>query len=177
MNKFFGHLSTICKHKYWVFHYCRRAGIIWQGITHDLSKFSPVEFWEGVKYWQGNRSPIDACKEVNGYSTAWMHHKGRNRHHVSYWVDDLLHGGRAIEMPGKYFVEMICDYLGAGKAYLGKNFTYKKELEWWENRQTDQMLMSHTDRTLLTFIFKTFIEDEKTAFVMLREIKNKKKAK
>ena len=81
MNKFFGHLKTVCKHKYYVFKYCCKAGIPVEGIFHDMSKFSPIEFWESVKYYQGNRSPIDACKEENGWSACWLHHKGRNKHH------------------------------------------------------------------------------------------------
>ena len=94
LSNFFLHLKKILVHKYWVFYFCCKAGIPWQGITHDLSKFSPVEFWESVKYYQGNRSPIDACKEENGYSMAWQHHKGRNPHHYEYWHSE----------PNKYLV-------------------------------------------------------------------------
>lgn len=79
------HLKTVLTHKKYVMKYCFKAGLYWQGIVHDLSKFSPTEFWESVKYYQGTRSPIDACKEENGMSLAWLHHKGRNKHHYEYW--------------------------------------------------------------------------------------------
>ena len=131
LSNFFLHLKKILVHKYWVFYFCCKAGIPWQGITHDLSKFSPVEFWESVKYYQGNRSPIDACKEENGYSMAWQHHKGRNPHHYEYWQDNFDNGGTPLKMPYKYALEMVCDYLGAGRAYMGKSFTLDKEWQWW----------------------------------------------
>lgn len=96
-----------------------------------MSKFSPTEFWESVRYYQGNRSPIDACKEDNGISKAWLHHKGRNKHHYEYWVDNFDKGGAPLKMPYKDALEMLCDYLGAGRAYMGKDFSYEKEYEWW----------------------------------------------
>ena len=107
------HFKKICKHKYYVGKYCWKIELYWQGIIHDLSKFSPIEFFESVKYYQGNRSPIDACKEKKGYSKGWQHHKGRNPHQYEYWVDNLDHGGEALIMPREYAFEMICDYIGA----------------------------------------------------------------
>ena len=141
IKNFFGHIKTVCKHKYWVGKYCFKIGLYKQGITHDLSKFSPVEFWEGVKYWQGTRSPIDACKEENGMSLAWQHHKGRNRHHYEYFVDNLDNGGTAIQMPFINATELIADYLGAGRAYMGKNFSYQAEYEWWLNKKKKPLMM------------------------------------
>lgn len=128
------HFITICTHKFYVAKYCFKAGLYWQGIVHDLSKFSPVEFWESVKYYQGTRSPIDACKEENGYSDAWLHHKGRNKHHYEYWQDYFDMGTKHLTMPFKYAHEMICDYLGAGNAYLKDKFTLTGELSWWEGK-------------------------------------------
>ena len=54
---------------------------------HDLSKYSREEFWTGVRYYQGNRSPNAAERETVGFSKAWLHHKGRNKHHYEYWID------------------------------------------------------------------------------------------
>lgn len=110
-----------------------------RGLLHDMSKFSPVEFFEGVKYYQGGKgSPINACKAENGYSMAWFHHKGRNKHHYEYWVDSLDKGGIPVQMPYKYAVEMICDYLAAGRVYMGKDFTYEKEYEWFTKKDTNK---------------------------------------
>ena len=57
------HLKTVLIHKWYVFKECVSCGIIWQGIIHDLSKFSFTEFISSAKYFQGNRSPINAEKE------------------------------------------------------------------------------------------------------------------
>jgi hypothetical protein len=125
-------------------------GIPIQGLLHDLSKFSLVEFWEGVRYYQGTFSPIDACKKENGWSPAWMHHKGRNKHHYEYWMDNLDDGGTPLEMPLKYKKEMLCDYLGAGRAYYGKDFTYEKEYEWWQNKLSKPLAMHDSNKDFIS---------------------------
>ena len=116
---FWGHLRTVHRHRALVRKYCFRLGLYWQGLTHDLSKYSPVEFWAGVKYFQGDHSPNDAQRRAYGYSAAWLHHKGRNRHHFEYWTDYGLKGEGVVgvEMPKKYVAEMFCDRLAASKVY------------------------------------------------------------
>lgn len=141
------HFKKICIHKWWVFYYCCKAGIPFQGIVHDLSKFSPVEFFENVKYYCDDSSPIAACKEDKGYSNAYLHHKGRNKHHYEYWVDKFDFGGVALKMPLKYQKEMLCDYLGAARAYFGKSFSYSKEYQWWLKKKSNPLLM-HKDTQL-----------------------------
>ena len=135
--KLFGHLKTVCRHKYWVGYFCFKFGLYYQGIVHDLSKFNPVEFFESVKYYTGTYSPIDACKKDIGYSNAWFHHKGRNKHHFEYWLDDFEKGCIPKKMPLKYVLEMFCDWLGAGISYSGgmKNFKVKTEYNWWLNKR------------------------------------------
>ena len=71
------HYKTIRHHKMLVMKNCFRCGLYWQGLTHDLSKLAPVEFWAGAKYWQGTCSPNNAQRQAEGYSAAWLHHKGR----------------------------------------------------------------------------------------------------
>lgn len=126
------HMKVILRHKWEVMKGCFQVGLFWQGITHDLSKFSPTEFMVGVQYFQGDRSPNAAEREALGYSTAWMHHKGRNKHHYEYWTDVSLDktGYKAVEMPPKYFVEMIMDRIAACKIYKGKNYTDAAALEY-----------------------------------------------
>ena len=85
--KVWQHFKTITVHRLVVCGGCFRMGLYWQGLTHDLSKYSPAEFWRGARYYQGVRSPNAAERELKGYSEAWMHHKGRNRHHYEYWTD------------------------------------------------------------------------------------------
>lgn len=132
---FWKHWNKVRTHRKWVRHYCWGMGLYWQGLTHDLSKYSPTEFMEGARFYQGTSSPIDAAKKAKGYSDAWFHHKGRNKHHYEYWMDNFDLGGENIVMPYKYFAEMVCDYLAAGRAYMGKNFSYTAEYEWWQNKR------------------------------------------
>lgn len=155
------HFAKICKHKWWVFYYCCKAGIPWRGIKHDMSKFSPTEFWESVRYYQGSRSPIDACKEENGVSKAWLHHKGRNRHHYEYWQDNFDKGGEPLQMPYKDAVEMLCDYLGAGRAYMGKNFTYKAEWQWWLRKNQTNLAMHPSSKEFISCVLLNLAHDEK----------------
>ena len=130
VTNFFKHLFLVIRHKNKVLVHCAKCGILWRGIVHDLSKFSPQEFFESVKYYQGNRSPIGVCRRETGRSLAWLHHKGRNKHHIEYWLDpDCL---LTPMMPYKYAVECVCDKLAATKTYNGKNYTPDKALWHWE---------------------------------------------
>ena len=139
----FKHLKTIFIHKWWVFVYCCKCGLIWRGIKHDMSKFSPTEFFESIKYYTGTRSPIDLCKELNGYSKAWQHHKGRNTHHYEHWTDNYDSGTTYIQMPINDAIEMICDYLAAARAYMGKNFSYNAEYNWWMSKKMPSVNAMH----------------------------------
>jgi hypothetical protein len=125
MGKFLGHLATVLRHRYFVMLECFKQKLIVQGLLHDLSKFSFVEFSSGVKYFQGNMSPIEAERKEKGFSAGFLHHSGSNKHHWQYWVD-FEHGELiTCKIPNRYIVEMACDMIGAAKAYNKKNF--KKE--------------------------------------------------
>ena len=129
------HFKTITYHKYLVMKGCFAVGLYRQGICHDLSKYSWTEFRVGAKYYQGNRSPNDAEREDIGYSSAWLHHKGRNRHHYEYWVDystQSIEGGMApVPMPRKYVAEMVMDRISASRNYLGEEYTYHEPLQYF----------------------------------------------
>lgn len=119
-----GHFITITRHKLLVTFSCIKCGLYKQGLLHDLSKYSPTEFFAGVKYYQGYRSPIDAEKEDKGYSLGWLHHKGRNRHHWEYWLDKKP-GKKEIyclDMPLNYVIEACIDKISASKIYNGDNY-------------------------------------------------------
>lgn len=138
MSNSWNHFKVVCTHKHYVGMFCRKAGIPWQGFVHDLSKFSPIEFRESVKYFSGDRSPIDNCKDIKGYSMAWFHHRGRNKHHWEYWVDNFEKGMEPVDIPYKYAVEMLCDFLGAGCAYnqCGPDTNMLiSEIAWWEKKR------------------------------------------
>ena len=125
------HFNLINKHRFKVFKLCCRAGIPFRGLMHDLSKYSPTEFFESVKYYNGTYSPITNCKKENGYSKAWLHHKGRNKHHHEYWYDYSAPEPTPM-IPYKYAVESICDTLAAGIVYSGEDWTNSTQLEYWK---------------------------------------------
>lgn len=153
------HFKLVCIHKWYVFKNCKKAGLFWAGIKHDMSKFSPTEFLESVKYFNGSKSPIDICKQKHGWSKAWMHHKGRNPHHYEYWQDNFDKGGEPVRMPYKYALELVCDYLGAGKAYMKEGFSYKSEYEWWLNKKKNGLAMHpHTYDFVENMLYTMYIE-------------------
>ena len=145
ISKAFHHLKTILKHKYWVFHYARMAGIPFRGLVHDLSKFSPTEFFKSVAWYNGERSPVAGEREVTGFSEIWIHHRGHNPHHFEYWVDKDLRGGVIVPiMPFKEALEMVCDWLGAGRVYLGKDFSMAKQIEYFDAATNSPFIHPHT---------------------------------
>ncbi len=129
VRKLFGHLGVVIRHRHKVFIHCCKCGIPWRGLVHDLSKFSFTEFFESVKYYTGKRSPIGVCREEKGVSLAWLHHKGRNKHHIEYWMDPDCK--TMPKMPYKYAVECVCDKIAATKVYKGKDYNQSMTLEHW----------------------------------------------
>ena len=148
------HLRTVNRHRHLVRKYCFRLGLYWQGLTHDLSKYSPTEFWRSAKYYQGYRSPNDQERLVNGVSLSWLHHKGRNRHHFEYWTDYGVSGEGIIgvEMPKKYVAEMFCDRLAASKVYRGQDFQPGDPYQFFQYGKKKRLLMHPATSELLETI-------------------------
>lgn len=145
MNNYLKHFKKICIHKYYVMVYCFMAGLYWRGIKHDLSKFHPIEFFESVKYYNDNESPIEACKKEKKYSKAWIHHQNFNSHHFEHYIMRTDNTIVICKMPFYDALELICDWLGAGKAYHGKHFSFEDEWEWWEkNKILKKLMHPHT---------------------------------
>ena len=166
------HLKTIHRHRSLVRKYCFRLGLYWQGLTHDLSKYSPVEFWAGAKYFQGDRSPNDAQRCAHGYSASWIHHKGRNRHHFEYWTDYAPDGSgiSGVEMPARYVAEMFCDRLAASKVYRGKDFEPADPYRFFlRGKQRRLLLHPATEALLETILITLRDEGEDAAFDYVRK--------
>ena len=154
LHNILGHWKTIRTHRKWARYYCRLAGIRWRGWKHDLSKYSPTEFFESARYWTGAGSPINVAKKTQGYSRAWLHHRGRNPHHWAYWADNFSEGMVVYPMPRDDFVEMVCDFLAAGRAYNGIYFTYGGEHAWWlKDRECGNSGMNPKNKLMLDIIF------------------------
>ena len=165
------HFCTITAHRMRVLEGCFRVGLYWQGLTHDLSKYSPTEFWRGARYYQGTRSPNAEEREEKGYSEAWMHHKGRNRHHYEYWTDISPQTKRyePVEMPRKYLVEMVMDRRAACMTYQGKAYHPGAELEYLEKSMERLAMHPQTQRQLTYILTMLRDEGEEATFQYIRE--------
>ena len=156
-----GHLKTITRHKIEVGKLCFKVGLYRQGLCHDLSKYSPTELITGARYYQGTRSPNTAEREDRGFSEAWLHHQGRNRHHFEYWIDPLCEDtGQVIKpapMPMRYVVEMFCDRVAACKVYQGDAYTCASPLAYYE-RNRDKIIIHPDSRAVLEGLLEYFAE-------------------
>lgn len=166
----FGHFRTITRHRHKVMQHCFRAGIPWRGMLHDLSKYSPTEFIPGAKYYQGTRSPNEKERELFGYSLAWMHHKGRNRHHFEYWCDynPETKLNEPVKMPLKFVVEMFCDRVAAGKIYQGKSYTDRSPLEYFLRGKDRRRIHPETSQMLEKLLTMLADDGEKSTFTYIK---------
>ena len=171
------HFKTITHHKMLVAQGCFRVGLYWQGLTHDLSKYSPTEFWVGARYYQGNRSPNSVERREIGYSTAWMHHKGRNRHHYEYWTDLNIETGRyeSVPMPRKYLVEMVMDRRAACMTYQGKAYKPASAWEYYAKSRERKLMHPELQKQLefLLIMLRDQGEDETFRYIRNNVLQNK----
>ena len=183
MKNAWNHFKTITHHKILVAKGCFRVGLYWQGLIHDLSKYSPTEFMVGVKYYQGTRSPNNAEREAIGFSSAWLHHKGRNKHHYEYWIDYSTHeipGGMApVPMPDRYIAEMIMDRIAASKVYEGKNYRDSSPLKYYYKGTDHAPLHPYTRKKLLRYLKMLAKYGEEHTFERIKTdlVKKKKRNK
>lgn len=171
MNKAFAHFFTITKHRHQVIKNCYKAGIFFQGLKHDLSKYSPSEFWVGVSHYQGNRSPNESEREEYGYSKAWLHHKGRNKHHFEYWTDynTITKRLSPVRMPKRYVAEMFCDRVAASKIYMKEKYNDEAALNYFLKSKTTRFIHPQTSddiELLLTMLAK---KGEKETFNFIKK--------
>lgn len=171
MIKWLQHLKTINHHKALVLRHCFRVGLYRQGLLHDLSKYSWVEFRAGAKYFVGYRSPNELERQDKGYSAAWLHHKGRNKHHLEYWIDYSPTGDHrmsGMEMPVRYVVEMFCDRVAASKTYLKEKYTQAHPWEYYDRSRDHYILHPNTRALLEDMLAVLRDEGEEAAFAHIR---------
>ena len=174
-----GHFDTITRHKLLVMKYCFACGLYRQGLAHDLSKYSPTEFIPGCIYYQGDHSPNEAERQAKGYTAAWLHHKGRNRHHLEYWIDyapDGDHAMAGMPMPENYVAEMICDRIAASRNYLGDRYTDAAAWEYYDRSKDHYILHPRTRAQLETALQLLRDKGEDACFSYVRrELLGKKR--
>ena len=169
------HLKVICHHRHLVIKHCRKAGIFWQGLGHDLSKFSPTEFFTGAKYFLGNRSPNEKERELFGYSAAWLHHKGRNKHHFEYWndVNPATKRYEPVKMPTRYLIEMFCDRVAASKTYQGDAYTDEHPLNYFLRGNARLSMHPETAETLEMLLRMLAEKGEAETFKYIKQMDKK----
>lgn len=166
--KWLKHLQTITHHRNLVMSKCFKCGLYKQGLLHDLSKYTPQEFYV-CKYWTGTKSPISKDKELHGYSKAWLHHKGHNPHHLEYWLDNSKSGTIAYKMPPNYFAELICDRISASQNYLGEKYNDSEPLKFHLRTQNDVLAHKETNEDIIKAL--SFLE-KNGEDALLNKIKN-----
>ncbi len=169
------HFITITRHRNKVFAHCIRCGIPMRGFLHDLSKYSPQEFIAGMRFWQGSRSPNEKERELYGYSPAWMHHKGRNKHHFEYWTDVSVVTNRyePVEMPLPFLKEMFCDRVAACKIYKGKDYTDDAALAYFLRTRVRDKMHERTAFVLEKWLRMLAEEGEEKTFAHIRQVTEK----
>ena len=170
--KVWQHFRTITAHKILVLKGCFRVGLYRQGLLHDMSKYGPTEFLAGCKYYRGYMSPNNAERFEKGYSSAWLHHKGRNRHHLEYWTDYGKVGDGigivSVEMPVQYVAEMFCDRLAASRVYRGEDFRQEDPWLFFQRTKKNAVLHEKTQALLEDMLLKLRDEGEEAAFAYIR---------
>lgn len=180
MNKAWGHLKTILRHKRLVRKGCFRLGLYRQGIMHDWSKYTPTEFLVGCKYFQGNMSPNNAERKARGYSGAWLHHKGRNKHHMEYWIDysvgtktpdgkETEHGViSGMKMPVRYVAEMFVDRVSASKNYQKENYRDDSPWNYYAKGREHYILHEDTRALLELLLWMLKVRGEESTFAFVK---------
>lgn len=171
--KLLGHIKTITKHRHMVIYHCFKAGIGFQGLFHDLSKYTPTELRTGAKYYVGYRSPNDLERRAEGYSTAWLHHQGRNKHHFEYWRDynTETHLIEPVKMPLKYVKEMFCDRLAASKTYQGKDYDISHPIEYFRRGKAKELAHPETMALLESWLEMLAENGEAETFKYIKKLK------
>lgn len=179
LSKAIGHFKTITAHKILVMKHCFRIGLYRQGLLHDLSKYTPTEFLVGCKYYQGDRSPNNAERESMGVSSAWLHHKGRNKHHFEYWIDYSLDSSGSpmsgMKMPRKYVAEMLMDRMAASKVYNGKAYSDHDPMRYYQKGRRHYMIHPETGKQLETLLQILDEQGEEALFYHIKQVFLKEK--
>ena len=164
------HFKTITRHRLLVMAGCFKVGLYWQGLTHDLSKYTPTEFLIGARYFQGDKSPNAAERTDKGYSEAWMHHKGRNRHHYEYWTDmnRETRTYEPVKMPRKFLVEQVMDRRAACIVYQGDAYTDRSAYDYFMSSRERELMHPENCQELEFLLGMLANRGEKRTFSYIR---------
>lgn len=149
MKKHWKYLKYIIRHKWFVMKVCFSYKLYVSGIFHDLSKFCSSEWGPYAEFFYGKNRPVqkgnsitkDDSEAQRAFDRAWLTHQHRNPHHWQYWILRQDDGQtKVLRMPAAYVIEMVCDWVGAGRAIQGKKSNARK----WYSLQKDKIRL-HPD--------------------------------
>lgn len=135
MRRNIAYFKYVIKHKWFVLLASIKIGVsIKLALIHDLSKFTSKEWGPYAKTFFDSTGN-SRFKKAKGFDLAWSSHFTHNPHHWNYWLTKQDNGcSTPIEMPHKYVLEMVADWMGAGRAITGK-WEYKE----WYNQNKHKM--------------------------------------
>ena len=116
-------------------------------------------------------------------SRAWLHHKGRNKHHFEYWIDWQLNPEGGVyyagnKMPMRYVAEMFCDRIAASRVYLKEKYTDASPYDYLMKGLPDLMMHPDTLAELEKMLLVLKDEGEDAAFrYVRRRLKESKEEK
>ncbi|WP_337519387.1 DUF5662 family protein, partial [Anaerotignum faecicola] len=121
----------------------------------------------------------NAEKEEKGYSSSWLHHKGRNKHHFEYWIDYSMPGSKGplligMKMPLRYVVEMFMDRIAACKVYQKEDYTDASPWLYHQKSKRVQAVMHPESLALLNHLLQMLAEQgEKKTFAYAKQLVQK----
>ena len=81
--KYLKYFLYVMEHKWNVLIECWKAGLYWHGITHDLSKLRPSEFFPYARFFH-RKDRTNNYKQSDetdpDFLTGWNLHQKRNKH-------------------------------------------------------------------------------------------------
>ena len=170
------HFSTITRHRNLVRKHCFQIGLYWQGLTHDLSKYSPEEFWTGVRYYQGNRSPMRLSVRPWGIPGPGFTIRAGTSTIMSIGLTFSNHKEEGLvgnKMPLRYVAEMVCDRIAACEVYKGKAYTSAAPLEYYEYTKNYITIHPRTRALLEKLLHMLKDQGEEATFAYLRKLLKK----
>jgi hypothetical protein len=155
MGRHLAYIRYVFRHKWYVFLSCASCGLWWRGIKHDWSRFLPSEWMQYTRFFYMESGEVVRHKNTTGYYKATetgdssfemaVHlHLHRNDHHWEWWCIPRAEGlPKVLEMSDDARTEMICDWMGAGRA-KGTPDT----VEWYK-RNKDKLLFHPRTREIV----------------------------
>lgn len=148
MKRHWAYFKYVMRHKWFVLLASRKIGCsLWLAIIHDISKFRPSEWFPYARTFyakDGSKQYVESPE----FAIAWNHHQKQNKHHYQYWYITWDRGeSEALTMPQKYVLEMVADWMGAGRAITGK-----WEAKEWYLKNRDKIKLSVTTSLMVNEI-------------------------